>query len=223
MPQLTPEDHPHYVPEPEPENGPPANWIPGDWYVDPTHSQITFTVRHALVPVRCAFLEFRGDIRMGETFEDSEVHVEVKASSFTSGFEYRDNRVRTFDDLLDTGRHPTLTYDSVRVTKEAVGGEERYRIAGDLQFLGVKRPVDLDVEFLGIGRMDQYGTRAGFIAHARLDRRDFGLVRETPLVHSERTLGDGNRLLGWTIEVEIHLEAVLAEDAGRYGISRLRG
>lgn len=198
------------------------SWIPGDWYIDPTHSQVTFTIRHALAAVRCAFLEFSGDIRMGESPEDSEVHVVIKSSSFTSGFEYRDNRVRKFDDLLNTDEFPTISYDSVRVTRES-GPDERYRIAGVLEVLGVKRPVDLDVDFLGIGRVEEYGTRAGFLARTRFDRRDFGLTRDTPLVHSHRSLGDGNRLLGWTVDVEINLEAVLSTDAGRYGVDRVRG
>lgn len=197
------------------------SWIPGDWYIDPTHSQITFTIRHAVVAVRCAFLDFGGDIRMGDSPEDSDVHVEIKTASFTSGFEYRDNRVRTFDDLLWSEKFPTITYDSVRVTKQAE--VDKYRIAGNLTLLGVTRPVDLDVKFLGLGHVEEYGTRAGFIAHTRIDRRDFGLTRDTSILTSDRPLGDGNRLLGWTLDVEINLEAVLASDPGKYGISRIRG
>lgn len=198
------------------------SWIAGNWHIDPTHSQITFTVRHALVAVRCAFLDFSGDIRIGDSPEDSEVHVVVKTSSFTSGYEYRDNRVRKFDDLLASEKFPVITFDSVRVTRE-LGGDDRYRLAGVLEVLGVQRPVDLDVTFLGFGRVAEYGTRAGFIARTRLDRRDFGMTRDTSVLESNRPLGDGNRLLGWTVDVEINLEAVLSTDTGRYGIDRIRG
>jgi polyisoprenoid-binding protein YceI len=198
------------------------SWMPGEWYVDPTHSQVTFTVRHGWAAVRCFFTELKGELRLGESVEDSEVHVQINAASFSSGFEYRDNRVRKFDDLLNTDKFPSITYDSVRVTKEP-GEEDRFRISGDLEVLGVSRPVDLDTKFLGLGRGDEYGTRTGFIAHARLDRRDFGLTRDTPILRSDRHLGDGNRLLGWTVDVEINLEAVLASDPGRYGLDRIRG
>lgn len=197
-------------------------WIPGEWIIDPTHSQITFTIRHAMVAVRCSFLEFSGDILVGDSFEDSSTNVEIQTKSFSSGYEYRDNRVRKFDDLLWCEKFPTITYESTRVT-QAAGDDDRFRISGILQALGVARPVDLDVTFLGTGHVAEYGTRAGFIAHTRLDRRDFGMVRDTSIVSSSRRLGDGNRLLGWTIDVELNVEAVLATDTGRYGTAGIRG
>ncbi|SDZ45637.1 YceI family protein [Herbiconiux ginsengi] len=194
-------------------------WTPGEWLIDPTHSQVTFTIRHALVAVRCAFLDFSGAITVGDSPEDSEVHAEIKTASFTSGFEYRDNRVRTFDDLLASGSFPTITYDSTRVT--ALAEPDHYRIGGELTVLGKTRPVDLQTRFIGVGRVAEYGTRAGFIAHTTLDRRDFGMTRDTSIVDSVKPLGDGNRLLGWTIDVEINLEAVLTTDPGKYGLDRI--
>jgi polyisoprenoid-binding protein YceI len=210
--------------EPEPSPGPAVvpSWIPGEWYIDPTHSQVTFTVRHGWAAVRCSFPDLKGEIHAGKSLEDSEVHVVINAASFSSGFEYRDNRVRKFDDLLNTDKFPTISYDSVRVTEEPGNGDQ-FRISGNLEVLGVQRPVDVNARMLGLGRGDEYGTRAGFIAHARLDRRDFGLTRDTPLLTSDRPLGDGNRLLGWTVDVEINVEAVLATDPGRYGLGRIRG
>lgn len=196
------------------------SWIPGEWLVDPTHSQITFTIRHTMVAVRCSFLDFAGDIRMGDTPEDSEVHVSIKSASFTSGFEYRDQRVRKFDDLLWSERFPTISYDADRVT--SLAEPNKFRISGELTLLGVTRRVDLDTTFLGFGRDASYGTRAGFLARTRLDRRDFGMTRDTPRVETNRPLGDGNRQLGWTLEVEINLEAVLATDPGKYGLDRVK-
>jgi polyisoprenoid-binding protein YceI len=196
------------------------SWIPGNWLIDPTHSQVTFTIRHTMVAVRCSFLDFTGAIRMGDSPEDSEVHVSIKTASFTSGFEYRDQRVRKFDDLLWSEKFPTITYDAVRVT--SLAASDKFRISGNLTLLGVSRPVELDVTFLGFGKDASYGTRSGFIAHTRIDRRDFGMTRDTPRVESNRPLGDGNRQLGWTLEVEINLEAVLDSDPGKYGLDRMR-
>jgi polyisoprenoid-binding protein YceI len=198
-----------------------SSWMQAEWLIDPTHSQVTFTIRHALVAVRCAFLDVSGAIHVGETPEESSVEALIKTDSFSSGFEYRDQRVRKFDDLLNSNAFPTIRYVSTRVTKAPE--PDHYRISGDLTALGVTRPVELDTRFIGVGRVAEYGTRAGFLARTRLDRRDFGMIRDTSIVDSERPLGDGNRLLGWTIDVEINLEAVLTTDAGRYGLEKITG
>lgn len=65
-------------------------------------------------------------------------------------------------------------------------------MTGDLTFLGVTKPVVLDVTFGGVGKTRD-GAKLGFSATGRFDRRDFGM---TTLVGP----------IGAEIEVQIDIE-----------------
>ena len=195
-------------------------WVPGEWIIDPTHSQIIFAVRHTLVPVRCAFTDFRGTIIAAEHPEDSSVEVVIKTGSFTTGFPYRDARVSKFPDLLAGELFPEITFTSERVTSQ---GNGRGWIDGTLTARGISRQVRLDTVPLGRSYDESYGSRIGFSATTRLDRRDFGMEAKTRRFEASRDLGDGNHMLGWTIDVEIVVEAVSPTDPGTYGLEKVLG
>ena len=48
-------------------------------------------------------------------------------------------------------------------------------MTGDLTFLGVTKPVVLDVVFSGVGKAKD-GAKLGFAATGKFDRREFGLT-----------------------------------------------
>lgn len=195
-------------------------WIPGEWVIDPTHSQVMFMVRHTIVPIRCAFIDFKGTITTAEHPEDSKVEVTINAGSFSTGFAYRDGRIANFPDLLNAAGFPEITFTSNRVTSQ---GNGRHWIDGELTARGVTRPVRLDAQLIGFSDDDEYGARVGFTATANLDRRDFGMTAKTPRFRASGDFGDGNHMLGWGIDVEITIEAVSPTRAGSYGLDRILG
>ncbi len=72
--------------------------------------------------------------------------------------------------------------------------------SGEVTIAGVTRPVELAVEFLGIGVDPWGGARAGFSARAQINRKDFG-------IEWNAALEGGGFLVGDTVKIVIEVEA----------------
>lgn len=82
----------------------------------------------------------------------------------------------------------TAPADARFVSTSVVATGETAKVAGNLTFNGVTRPVTLDVAFYGAGKLPaQMGGKEnlGFEARAVIRRSDFGLVTAIPLVSDE--------------------------------------
>jgi len=66
---------------------------------------------------------------------------------------------------------------------------------------GVSRPTVLDVRLNGVAADPWGGTRAGFTATTKLNRKDFG-------ISWNQTLDRGGAVLGDEVEVTLEIEAV---------------
>lgn len=74
---------------------------------------------------------------------------------------------------FNAAKYPTITF----VARKSEGTDGKGTVAGDLTFLGVTRPVVLDVTFNGYGPgMLGVGTRMGFSGTGHIRRSDFGLT-----------------------------------------------
>ena len=78
----------------------------------------------------------------------------------------------------------------------------RRPLTGELTIKGVTRPVELDVEFLGVGGDPWGGTRAGFEATTEINRKDFGIDFNV-------ALDGGKVLVGDKVQIHLAIEAVL--------------
>lgn len=176
------------------------------WLIDPTHSAVTFTVRHMVVAkVRGTFRAWRGDVRLDPAdLTRSDIRVAIDVSSIDTGVGDRDTHLRSAD-FFDVERFPEMTFQSKRIEAAA---KDRYRVLGDLTIRDVTREVTLDVE-LGGEAKDPWGNRRlGFSARASIDRRDFGLVWN-------QVLETGGVLVGDRVDIDVDLEAVeKAESVG---------
>jgi polyisoprenoid-binding protein YceI len=169
-----------------------------DWNIDPTHSSITFSVRHLVFSkVRGRFGKLRGAIALDEP----KVDVTIEAASIDTGVADRDGHLRS-PDFLDAERFPEITYASKSVERTKKG----YRISGDLTLHGVTRALVLDAEEGGRGKDPWGNERVAFSASASIDRREFGLTWN-------QVLEAGGVLVGETIEIEIEIQAVKAKAA----------
>ncbi|NEM90447.1 YceI family protein [Galbitalea soli] len=167
----------------------------GTWKLDPTHSEITFSVRHlAISKVRGSFRTF--DVTV-ETTAEGQVTVEatVDIASVDTNQKDRDNHLRTSDFFL-VEEYPTMTF---RGSDIAIDGDD-FTLAGELTLRGVTKPVTLRGEFGGIVT-DGYGqTKAGVTASTKINRKDFGVNWNAALEGGGFTLGDDV-----TVNVEIQL------------------
>ena len=175
----------------------------GTWQIDPSHSEIQFSVRHMMISkVRGRFREFAGTIEIGERPEDSRVDVVIEAASIDTRDRTRDEHLRSAD-FLDVERFPEVRF---RSTSAGPGEKDRWDVTGDLTVRDVTRPVVLHVEFSG-GTVDPWGNlRAGFLADAEIDREEFDITWN-------QALEAGGFLLGKGVRVEIDVEAIRRADA----------
>ncbi|MEU3609108.1 YceI family protein [Streptomyces sp. NPDC035033] len=148
--------------------------LTGEYTIDPAHSSIGFTVRHAMVTnVRGSFAEHEGTLRLdGTDPAASTASIDVKIASVDTGIGDRDNHLRG-GDFFDAERFPLMTF---RSTEAAQLGGDKYRITGDLTIKDVTRPLSIDLEFNGAAT-DVYGNeRVGFEGSAEILRSEWGLT-----------------------------------------------
>ncbi|OLZ67620.1 polyisoprenoid-binding protein [Streptomyces amritsarensis] len=148
--------------------------LTGDYVIDPAHSSIGFTVRHAMVTnVRGSFADHEGTLHLdGSDPARSTASIDVKIASVDTGIADRDGHLRSAD-FFDAETFPLMTF---RSTEAAFLGGDTYRITGDLTIKDVIRPLSIDLEFNG-SATDPYGNqRVGFEGSADILRSDWGLT-----------------------------------------------
>ncbi|MET7523706.1 YceI family protein [Streptomyces sp. NPDC005248] len=148
--------------------------LTGTYTIDPSHSSIGFTVRHAMVTnVRGSFGDHEGTLTLnGDNPHHSTASIDVKIASVDTGITDRDGHLVS-GDFFDAEKFPLMTFRSTHA--EQLGGD-RYRITGDLTIKDITRPLAIDLEFNG-SATDPYGNeRVGFEGSADILRSDWGLT-----------------------------------------------
>lgn len=146
--------------------------ISGDYTIDPSHTRVGFSARHAMVTkVRGNFEEFEGTAHVDTvTPANSSVTVTIQAASVTTGNEQRDGHLKT-PDFFDIANYPQITFVSTNVERD--GAE--WAITGDLTINGVTKSVTIPFEETGSAK-DPFGnTRVGFEGEVTIDRTDWNL------------------------------------------------
>lgn len=170
---------------------------PGIWKVDPGHAEVGFVGRHFMLSkVRGRFVEVDATVEISERIEDSHVEVSIGMASVDSGDATRDDHLRS-SDLFDVDSHPTATFRSTQLAWNGRTGE----LTGDLTIKGIRRPVELDVEFLGAVVDPWDNQRAIFDARGRINREDWG-------VSWNLMLESGGLLVSKEIDLVVHVELV---------------
>lgn len=153
--------------------------INGDWTIDPVHSRVGFSARHAMVTkVRGHFAEFSGEAHLdADTPANSHVNVVIQAASIDTGNDMRDDHVRG-EDFLAVEQFPTITFRSTHVEQI---DDETARITGNLTVKETTKSVTIDFDFHGVAE-DHTGTaRAGFEGETSINRQDYGVTFAAPL------------------------------------------
>ncbi|MFJ9207956.1 protein yceI precursor [Streptomyces sp. L-9-10] len=148
--------------------------LTGEYTIDPAHSTISFTVRHAMVTnVRGTFTEHEGSLSLDGTDPTaSSALIEVAIASVDTGIADRDGHLRSAD-FFDAETFPKMSFRSTTVEQLDA---ETYRLTGDLSIKDVTRPLTIDLEFNG-SATDVYGNeRVGFEGSATILRSDWGLT-----------------------------------------------
>ena len=173
-------------------------YVAGTWDIDAAHSDVSFSVRHMMVSkVRGRFNRVTGRVVTGDDLLDSSVTAEVDVTSFDTDNPQRDEHIRSAD-FLHATQYPTMTYRSTGVRRDG----DHLLVDGELTLRGITRQVPLTVELTGFGRDPYGGTRAGFSATTKINRRDFGIDIELPL-------DGGGVVIGDIVHISLDIQAVL--------------
>lgn len=173
-------------------------YVAGTWEIDPSHSEVGFSVRHMMVSkVRGRFGAFSGTITTGDSVEASSVSAEIDLSTITTGNEQRDAHLRS-PDFFGTEEFPTMTFRSTAVRADG----DRWIITGDLTLKGITKSVDLKTELNGIAPDAYGGTRAGFSATTQINRQDFQVTWN-------QAIEGGGVVVADKVDITLEIEAVL--------------
>ncbi|GGD09463.1 YceI family protein [Nocardioides daphniae] len=147
--------------------------LSGTYTIDPTHSRLGFSARHAMVTtVRGQFGAFEGNAVVDTaTPSNSSVTVTIQTASIDTGTEDRDGHLKSAD-FFDAEKYPTITFKSTDVQRDGTDWE----ITGDLTIKDVTKPVTIVFEETGSAQ-DPFGnTRIGFEGSTSINRKDWDLT-----------------------------------------------
>jgi len=174
-----------------------SNALPsvGTWSFDTSHSSVEFVARHLMISkVRGGFSAFSGTVTVADPVEASTVDVTIETASFASGDENRDGHVRG-EDFLDVERFSAITFKGAGPRQNGSG----WVLPGELTIRDVTRPVELDVDALGV-ISDPWGNeKAAFSASTEIDREEFGVTWNA-------ALETGGVLVGPKVRIEIDVQ-----------------
>lgn len=162
------------------------------------HSAVTFKIRHLFSKTPGNFNQFEGTIEYEPGQPESwKTQAVIQAASIDTNVEKRDNHLRS-KEFFDVEKFPTITFKSAKVTDVTDKGA---KLHGDLTIHGVTKPVVLDLAIHGVGDDPWGNTRAGFTATTTIDRKEFGITWNQPVV--------GGLMLGDEVEITLEVEGLL--------------
>ena len=171
---------------------------PGTYELDSAHKRVGFVVRHLMVSkVRGDFGIATATITIGEDPLQSSVTATIQTASVSTGQADRDNHLRT-GDFFEAEKYPTMEFKSTGIKSQS--GNE-FVLDGELTIKGVSKPVELLVEFEGVGRSPYGFDLFGFSASTEIDREDWGLTYNM-------ALESGGVMIGKKVKIEIEGEAI---------------
>ncbi|MFD5631156.1 YceI family protein [Streptomyces sp. NPDC127072] len=178
--------------------------LTGVYTIDPVHSTIGFSVRHAMISnVRGRFTRYEGLFKLdGSSPDRSEAYVSVQTDSLDTGIQERDAHLKG-PEFIDSATFPLMAFRSTGIVPL---GDGTFRLDGRLRIKDIELPVALDVAFGGAGE-DAFGQyRIGFEGTATLRRSDWGLTWNT-------ALETGGVLIADKVTLSLDISAVRLDEA----------
>jgi polyisoprenoid-binding protein YceI len=172
--------------------------ITGDYTIDPTHTRLGFSARHAMVTtVRGQFTDFAGTAHIDSANPAaSRVELAIQTASIDTGVADRDGHLRSAD-FFDADNNKEITFVSTKVERDGAD----WAITGDLTIKGVSKPVTIEFEQTGSAR-DPFGNlRVGFEGVASINRKDWDLTWNA-------ALETGGVLVSEKIKLEFDVSAI---------------
>jgi polyisoprenoid-binding protein YceI len=154
----------------------------GNYVLDPRHTSVVARVGHGRVSLSTfRFSRPSGSLTWdGVRPENSRIDITIDMSSL-------ETPVPNFAaeligaKFLNSGRYPTARFVSRSIRKT---GARTGRIAGNLTFMGVTKPIAIEAELIGAGR-GRRGMVVGFSGRTAFRRSDFGFAAMPDIIDDE--------------------------------------
>ena len=171
----------------------------GTFNIDPSHSRIGFSARHAMVTkVRGAFNEYTGSANVSNGA--ASLKVDISAASIDTRSADRDGHLKSAD-FFDVEKFPKITFESTSVKDSGSGN---IVVDGNLTIKDVTKPISITFEYTGTAK-DPFGNdRFGFEGAAEINRKDYGLTWNA-------ALETGGILVSENIKLEFEISAIAAK------------
>ena len=157
-----------------------ADMPSGHYVIDKTHASLTAKISHlgfSNYTFRFNGLDASFDFDASKPTA-AKVTASVDPASIDTG-SVPFNKELSGDKWLNAVKFPTISFKSTGLT---LTGPTTGKLTGDLTFLGVTKPVTLDLSWYGFGPGFTGGTRTGFSATTSIKRTDFGFSTYVPLI-----------------------------------------
>lgn len=172
------------------------------WAIDPSHSEITFKVKHLVVAtVTGKFTTFEGALdTTSEDFSNAQINFTADIASISTGNADRDGHLKS-DDFFNAEAFPKLTFKSTSFTKTS---DNEYKLVGDITLRDVTKSIELTAEYGGT-MVDPWGnTKAGFELMGKIKRKEFGLKWDVITEAGGAVVSDEVKL---HLNIELHKQA----------------
>ncbi len=171
----------------------------GTFTIDPTHSRVGFSARHAMVTkVRGSFNEYSGSGSVANG--SASLSIEITVASIDTRNSDRDGHLQS-PDFFDVAAFPKITFISTSIKDVA---DEKVVVEGNLTVKDVTKPIAIDFEYTGTAT-DPYGNaRFGFEGTAEINRKEFGLTWNA-------ALETGGLLVSENVKLEFEISAIAAK------------
>lgn len=169
------------------------------WNLDEAHSEIGFKVKHMMITnVSGAFGRFNVNAETENSdFTTARIDFSAETDSISTGNTDRDNHLKSAD-FFDATNFPTLNFRANGLEKKDA---DTYTLSGDLTIRDVTKPIQLDVEFGGIGKDPWGNEKAGFTITGKIRRTDYKL-------NWNAALETGGVLVGEDVKIHAEIQLV---------------
>lgn len=163
----------------------------GVYELDETHAQLIWQVSHlGLSNYTARFTDFDAQLTFDpKNPENSLLVATVNPTSIETDYPYPekkdfDKKLIEGEDWFNALKFPEIKFTSTKVKKT---GDNTGTITGDLTFLGVTKPMTLDVVFNGAMAQQPFSQKPtlGFSATGTLKRSEWGMATYVPNIGDE--------------------------------------
>jgi polyisoprenoid-binding protein YceI len=144
------------------------------WAFDPTHSEITFKVKHLMISnVKGEFKQFDSSLVADDNnLTNALAKASIQVASISTNNDDRDGHLKSAD-FFEVEKFPTINFESTSIERF---DEENGQLKGNITIKGITKEVSFDLEFGGISKDPLGNEKAGFSLNGNINRADFGLT-----------------------------------------------